>query len=88
MANSKKLGKYIVIEGSDGTGKTTQVELLANFLRQNGEAVQIVEEPGSDNPNNTTPVANELRSAITNGSLERSPEINVLLFSAARRELW
>lgn len=88
MANSKKLGKYIVIEGNDGTGKTTQVELLANFLRQNGEIVQIIEEPGSDNPNNTTPVANELRSAIKNGSLERSPEINVLLFSAARRELW
>ena len=88
MANSKKPGKYIVIEGNDGTGKTTQVELLANFLRQNGEIVQIVEEPGSDNPNNTTPVANELRNAIKNGSLERSPEINVLLFSAARRELW
>ena len=33
-------------------------------------------------------MANELRKAIKNGSLERSPEIDVLLFSAARRELW
>ena len=83
-----KKGKYIVIEGNDGTGKTTQVELLAEHFRKNGQAVQIVEEPGSDNPTNSTPVANELRKAIKNGSLERSPEINVLLFSAARRELW
>ena len=83
-----KKGKYIVIEGNDGTGKTTQVELLAEHFRKNGKSVQIVEEPGSDNPTNSTPVANELRKAIKNGSLERSPEINVLLFSAARRELW
>ena len=83
-----KKGKYIVIEGNDGTGKTTQVELLAEHFRKNGQAVQIVEEPGSDNPTNSTPVANDLRKAIKNGSLERSPEINVLLFSAARRELW
>ena len=83
-----KKGKYIVIEGNDGTGKTTQVELLAEHFRKNGKAVQIVEEPGSDNLTNSTPVANELRKAIKNGSLERSPEINVLLFSAARRELW
>ena len=83
-----KKGKYIVIEGNDGTGKTTQVELLAEHFLKNGQAVQIVEEPGSDNLTNSTPVANELRKAIKNGSLERSPEINVLLFSAARRELW
>lgn len=81
-------GKYIVIEGNDGTGKTTQVELLAKYLRTQGKTVHIVEEPGSDNPDHTTPVANELRRVIKNGSLERSPEINVLLFSAARRDLW
>ena len=81
-------GKYIVIEGNDGTGKSTQVKLLADFLRQQGKKVQIIEEPGSDNLQNSTPVANELRQAINNGSLERSPEINVLLFSAARRDLW
>lgn len=61
---------------------------MADFLRQNGQKVQIIEEPGSENPENTTPVANILRDAIKNGSLERAPEINVLLFSAARRELW
>lgn len=81
-------GKYIVIEGNDGTGKSTQVELLADYLRSKGQVVQIIEEPGSENPENTTPVANELRNAIKNANLQRSPLINVLLFSAARRDLW
>ena len=81
-------GKYVVIEGNDGTGKSTQVEMLAAWLRDSGKLVQVVEEPGSDNPDKTTPIANELRNVIKNGSLARSPEINLTLFSAARRELW
>ena len=83
-----ELGKYIVIEGNDGTGKSTQVDLLAEWLADRGESVQIVEEPGSGDPDKSTPIANELRSVIKNGSLERAPEINLTLFSAARRELW
>jgi len=83
-----KRGRYIVIEGSDGTGKSTQVELLAEWLKGQGRDVQVVEEPGSDDEDKSTPVANELRKAIKNGNLERSPEINLLLFSAARRDLW
>lgn len=81
-------GKYIVIEGNDGTGKSTQVDLLAEWLRGDGRSVQVVEEPGSDEPDKSTPVANELRAVIKNGSLQRSGEINLALFSAARRELW
>lgn len=82
------LGKYIVIEGNDGTGKSTQVDMLANWFLERGEQVQVVEEPGSDDDDKSTPVANELRRLIKNGSLERSPEINLALFSSARRELW
>lgn len=81
-------GGYIVIEGNDGTGKSTQVDQLAGWLIDRGEDVQIVEEPGSDDVEKSTPVANELRRLIKNGSLERAPEINLALFSAARRELW
>lgn len=88
MSKEKYEGKYIVVEGNDGTGKSTQVELLANFLHKQGKKVQIIEEPGSDNLVNSTPVANELRKAIKNGELNRAPLINVLLFSAARRDLW
>lgn len=81
-------GKYIVIEGNDGTGKSTQVDLLAEWFIDRGEDVQIVEEPGSDDLEKSTPVANELRRLIKNGNLMRDPEINLALFSAARRELW
>ena len=83
-----RLGRYIVIEGNDGTGKSTQVELLAAHFQRQGLTVCVVEEPGSDEPEKSTPVADELRRVIKNGDLVRSPEINVVLFSAARRELW
>lgn len=81
-------GTYIVIEGNDGTGKSTQAGLLADCCRQQGREVIIVEEPGSDDPDKTTPIANYLRSLIKNSTLARDPEINLALFSAARRELW
>lgn len=82
------LGKYIVIEGNDGTGKSTQVAKLANYFRERGRTVCVVEEPGSDDPEKSTPIADELRKVIKNGDLNRSAAVNVALFSAARRELW
>lgn len=82
------VGKYIVIEGNDGTGKSTQVAKLANYFRERGRTVCVVEEPGSDDPEKSTPIADELRKVIKNGDLARSAAVNVALFSAARRELW
>lgn len=81
-------GNYIVIEGIDGTGKSTQVELLAKHYRAQGHSVTVVEEPSSDNPAQTTPIAHYLRTVIKNGNLRRDPEINLALLSAARHELW
>ena len=83
-----KQGQYIVIEGNDGTGKTTQLELLAKYLSSLGRRVEVIEEPGSDDPAKSTPVADYLRQLIKDSQLERSAEINLALFSAARRELW
>lgn len=84
----KERGTYIVIEGNDGTGKSTQVKLLTKLLREQGLDAEMIEEPGSEDPEKSTPVANFLRSIIKNGKLHRDPEINLALFSAARRELW
>lgn len=81
-------GRYIVIEGQDGTGKSTQVRQIRDHLLAQGQQVTIVEEPGSDNLDTSTAVANYLRSVIVNGSLKRDNEINLALFSAARRDLW
>lgn len=87
-ASAAHPGYYIVVEGHDGTGKSTQIELLAAWLQTTGRDVVVVEEPGSDDPAKATPVANELRRVIKNGQLVRAPEVNLALFSAARRELW
>ena len=75
-------GKYIVIEGHDGTGKSGQQELLAARLSQNGLQTMDFIEPGE------TPIGAELRLTIKNGNLERDGVTNVLLFTADRRELW
>ena len=41
----KERGKFIVFEGIDGAGKTTQINLLANYLREEGRAVYCTAEP-------------------------------------------
>lgn len=75
-------GKYIVIEGHDGTGKSTQVGILRQKLLENGiESIEFHEPAGS-------PVADAIRTVIKNGDLERDAMTNLLLFSASRHELW
>ncbi|HEY5267861.1 MAG TPA: dTMP kinase [Candidatus Saccharimonadales bacterium] len=78
---SEKLGKYIVIEGTDGAGTTTQKDLLIENLAERGQKVIGVVEPGG------TLIGRALRSIVLDGSLERSPETNLDLFSISRREL-
>lgn len=75
-------GKYIVIEGNDGTGKSTQVEKIRALLEQHGiESVEFHEPAG-------VPIADAIREVIKNGTLERDGETNLLLFTAARHEIW
>lgn len=38
-------GKFIVIEGLDGSGKSSQVELVIDYLKQNGKDVVVTKEP-------------------------------------------
>ena len=75
-------GKYIVIEGNDGTGKSTQVELLSSYLREQGIDTFVTHEPAG------TPIADAIRTVIKDGNLERDPITNLLLFTAARHENW
>lgn len=75
-------GKYIVIEGHDGTGKSTQVALLRNKLAKDGIDSIEFHEPGG------VPIADEIRTIIKNGSLPRDSTTNLLLFTAARHEIW
>lgn len=75
-------GKYIVIEGNDGTGKSTQVQLLREYLTKQGIESSEYQEPSG------TPIAAAIREVILNGSLERDSSTNLLLFTAARHEIW
>ena len=44
---SKLAGKFIVLDGPDGCGKTTQCALLAQRLAKNGVDVEIFRDPGA-----------------------------------------
>lgn len=73
-----KRGLYIVIEGVDGSGKSTQFKKILSFLGNNTVGVR---EPGGTN------MAEEVRKLILDKRVQRSPRTNLYLFSAARAEL-
>ncbi len=74
---------YIVIEGQDATGKSTQVEMLAEYLRKQGKEVVTMHEPDGELES-----AHELRRIIKDKTYNLEPMTHVLLFTAARQELW
>ena len=74
---------YIVIEGQDGTGKSTQAELLKKHFEDQGKKVVMLEEPDGD-----LPQAHDLHDMILTRGYDLEPLTNVVLFTAARIELW
>lgn len=74
---------YIVIEGQDGTGKSTQVELLAKSFREQGKNVITLHEPDGELSS-----AHALCTIIKDKSYDLLPLTHVLLFTATRLELW
>ena len=78
---SSGAGRFISIEGIDGSGKSTQARLLAERLRAAGREVVLTREPGG------SPGAEEIRKLLVEGDPARwSPETEILLFTAARRD--
>ncbi len=74
---------YIVIEGQDGTGKSTQVEILAQRLRDEGKEVLTFHEPDGD-----LEAAHAMRAIIKDKKYNLEAMTHVMLFTAARFELW
>ncbi|HEY6231941.1 MAG TPA: dTMP kinase [Pyrinomonadaceae bacterium] len=73
-------GTFITFEGIDGSGKSTQLRLLATFLRQSGCDVLLTREPGG------TPVGNRLRAALLDAEGEVDPVTELLVFAADRAQ--
>jgi dTMP kinase len=73
-------GTFITFEGIDGSGKSTQLRLLANYLEQAGCDVLLTREPGG------TPVGNRLRAALLDAQEEVDPLTELLVFAADRAQ--
>ncbi len=74
-------GIFLTFEGIDGSGKSTQAHLLSDALKTGGHSVVLTREPGG------SPGAEEIRQLLVAGDPGRwSPETEILLFNAARRD--
>ncbi len=77
-----KKGKYIVIEGTDGCGKSTVQQAIINKLQSEaGLTVVSVNEPGS------TALGQKIREIVIDASLPKTPLTELLLFTTARVEI-
>ena len=75
-------GLFIVMEGPDGSGKTTQINLLKEYLEEAGYECLITREPGG------TVIGEKIRQLILNPEhKEMSPVTEMLLYAASRAQL-
>ncbi len=75
-------GLFISMEGPDGAGKTTQIELLNKYLSEQGYEVIITREPGG------TRISEAIRGIILNKDFNEMNDVTeLLLYAAARAQL-
>jgi len=76
-------GLFITFEGTEGSGKSTQVSLLAQRLRAMGRHVRTLREPRG------TPIGEEIRHTLKHSAQNdaMSPETELLLMNASRAQL-
>lgn len=75
-------GRFIVLEGPDGAGKSVQAVRLEAWLRNTGKAVTLTREPGG------TRLGEQVRQVLLDpGPVARGPATDALLFNAARSQL-
>jgi dTMP kinase len=74
-------GTFYVIDGPDGSGKTTQAARAAEYLRRRGAAVVVLREPGA------TPAGEAIRDLLLDADTDLTPLAEMLLYQAARAQL-
>ncbi len=73
---------FITLEGPEGSGKTSQLAPLAEFLRQQGRTVFTTREPGG------TLIGEQVRAILTSlKNTDMNPRTEILLFCSARAQL-
>ena len=82
--NTKKFtGKFIVLDGPDGCGKSTQTKLLTQWLEQQGVETETFRDPG------TTAIGEKIRQILLSPEhIAMSTRTELLLYMAARAQLW
>lgn len=80
MRLSKKQGFFIALEGGEGSGKSSSIEIIKNKIESYNFQVTTTREPGG------TPSAEKIRNIIVAGDASFEPLTDVLLFAAARKE--
>jgi dTMP kinase len=77
------MGLFITFEGTEGGGKSTQIQLLADRLRQAGHTVRLLREPGG------TPIGEEIRQTLKHSEANHAmtSEAELLLMNASRAQL-
>ncbi|MBP3514250.1 MAG: dTMP kinase [Elusimicrobiaceae bacterium] len=73
-------GKFIVLEGPDRCGKSTQAKLLVNHLISLGKDVVLTREPGG------TPTAEKIRQIVLEPGLDVRPMAELFLYEASRAQ--
>ena len=77
-----KSGKFIVLEGADGSGKSSQAAALSEWLEQAGHRVICCHDPGS------TPLGDAVRDILLHRKkLRLDPEAEMFLYMASRAQL-
>ncbi|HEX5137413.1 MAG TPA: dTMP kinase [Planctomycetota bacterium] len=74
-------GRFLVLDGPDGSGKSTQIARLAAKLRDRGESVLVLREPGA------TPMGEAIRDLLLHADVDITPLAEMLLYQAARAHL-
>src|SRR6266702_8872831 len=76
-------GLFITFEGTEGSGKSTQISLLAEHLRSLGHSVRTIREPGG------TPIGEEIRHTLQHSAENQAMtwEAELLLMNASRAQL-
>jgi len=79
--NHQYSGWFITFEGPEGSGKSTQSQMLCEYLKKNGHDVVMTFEPGG------TPIANQIRSVLlSRENVKMVPRCEMFLYAASRAQ--